>query len=136
MHRRHVKRQVGLPLPAETARELDFPGLAAGPQIACQVLIYPVTDADLDNETYRDLANELMLDRDGMVWFWDHYAPDPADRRQPGASPLRAADLAGLPPAIVLTAEHDVLRQEGEAYAERLRAAGVPVEHQLFAGQM
>jgi acetyl esterase len=71
-----------------------------------------------------------------MIWFWDHYAPDEASRANLDASPLRAANLTGLPPAVVLTAEHDVLRQEGEEYAERLRAAGVPVEHRRFAGQM
>jgi acetyl esterase len=111
-------------------------GADGGPQIDCQVLIYPVTDADLDNETYADPANQLMLTRESMIWFWDHYAPDPASRRNPHASPLQAADLAGLPPAIVLTAEHDVLRHEGEAYADRLREAGVPVVHRRFAGQM
>jgi acetyl esterase len=109
---------------------------AGGPQIHTQVLIYPVTDADLDNETYSDPENQLMLTREGMIWFWDHYAPDPADRRRPDASPIRAADLTGLPPAIVLTAEYDVLRQEGEAYAGRLGAAGVPVTHRRFPGQM
>jgi acetyl esterase len=110
---------------------------AAGqPRIDCQVLIYPVTDADLETETYLDPANQLLLTRDSMIWFWDHYAPDPASRRDPDASPLQATDLSGLPPAIVLTAEHDVLRQEGEAYADRLRAAGVPVTQQRLAGQM
>jgi acetyl esterase len=109
---------------------------AAGPELAAQVLIYPVTDADLDNGTYTDPENQLMLTRESMIWFWDHYAPDPASRAQPAASPLQAASLAGLAPAIVLTAEHDVLRQEGEAYAERMRAAGVPVEHRRFPGQM
>jgi acetyl esterase len=109
-----------------------------GPQLARQVLIYPVTDADLDNDTYRDAENQLLLTRESMVWFWDHYAPDVASRRNPDASPLQAADadLAGLAPAVVLTAEHDVLRAEGEAYADRLRGAGVPTELRRFPGQM
>jgi acetyl esterase len=109
---------------------------AGGPELAAQVLIYPVTDADLDNGTYSDPENQLMLTRDSMIWFWDHYAPDPASRANPDASPLQAASLAGLAPAIVLTAEYDVLREEGETYAEQLRQAGVPVEHRRFPGQM
>jgi acetyl esterase len=109
---------------------------AGAPELAAQVLIYPVTDADLDNDTYADPANQLMLTRDSMIWFWDHYAPDQASRAKPDASPLQADSLAGLAPAIVLTAEHDVLRAEGEAYAEALRQAGVPVVHRRFAGQM
>jgi acetyl esterase len=107
-----------------------------GPEIALQVLVYPVTDADVDNASYLDPANQLMLSRDSMIWFWAHYAPDPTVRSNPDASPLQADDIAELPPAVVLTAEHDVLRDEGEAYAEKLRAAGVPVEHRRFAGQM
>ena len=107
-----------------------------GPDISLQVLVYPVTDADLDNASYTDPANQLLLSRDAMIWFWDHYAPDPEDRKNPDASPLRADDLSGLPPAVVLTAEHDPLRDEGEAYADKLRAAGVPVQHQRFDGQM
>ena len=85
------------------------------------MLIYPVTDADFDRPSYVDPENQLLLTREAMVWFWDHYVPDAARRAEPDASPLRAADLAGLPPAVVLTAEHDVLRDEGEAYAERLQ---------------
>jgi acetyl esterase len=107
-----------------------------GPDIAVQVLVYPVTDADLDTASYLDPANQLLLSRESMAWFWDHYAPDPASRKNVDASPLRAADLTGQPPAVVLTAEHDPLRDEGEAYAERLRDAGVPVEHRRFPGQM
>jgi acetyl esterase len=113
-------------------------GRAAGaPQIDYQVLVYPVTDADLDNATYRAAENQLAtFSRDSMSWFWDQYVPEPGRRRDPDVSPLRAASVAGLPPAIVLTAEHDVLRQEGEAYADRLREAGVPVTLRRFPGQM
>ena len=107
-----------------------------GPKIALQVLIYPVTDADFDRPSYVDPENQLVLTRDAMVWFWDHYLPDVARRTEPDASPLHAADLSGLPPAVVLTAEHDVLRDEGEAYAERLQEAGVPVDQRRHAGQM
>jgi acetyl esterase len=109
---------------------------AGGPAIDLQVLVYPVTDCDLDNDTYVDPANQLMLSRDSMVWFWDHYAPDADRRNEPDASPSRTEDLSGLPPAVVVTAEHDVLRQEGEAYAESLRAAGVQVDSKRFDGQM
>ncbi len=109
---------------------------AGGPAIDLQVLIYPVTDADFGTDSYSDPANQLMLSRDAMVWFWDHYAPDAAQRSEPDASPIKVEDLAGLPPAVVLTAEHDVLRDEGEAYARRLAWAGVPVSHRRFDGQM
>lgn len=106
-----------------------------GPPIASQILIYPVTDADFERPSYTDPENQLLLTREAMVWFWDHYAPDHARRLEADASPLRAADLTGLPPAVVLTAEYDVLRDEGEAYAERLREAGVPVDFQRYEGQ-
>jgi acetyl esterase len=109
---------------------------AGGPRIALQVLIYPVTDADFDRPSYVDPENQLILTRDAMVWFWDHYAPGADRRAEPDASPLRAGDLAGLPPAVVMTAEYDVLRDEGEAYADRLKDAGVPVEFKRHAGQM
>ena len=107
-----------------------------GPSIAVQVLAYPVTDCDLDTTSYADPANQLMLTRDSMIWFWDHYAPDRRARAHPDASPLRAGVFSGLPPAVILTAEHDVLRDEGELYATQLVKARVPVLHQRFAGQM
>jgi acetyl esterase len=109
---------------------------AGGPPIAMQVLVYPVTDCDLDNATYVDPQNQLLLTRESMIWFWNHYAPDLASRENVDACPAKVADLSGLPPALVLTAEHDVLRQEGEAYADALRAAGVEVRSKRFAGQM
>ena len=107
-----------------------------GPEIALQILIYPVTDADFDRPSYTDPENALLLTREAMIWFWDHYVPDPARRAEPDASPLQTADLSGLPPAVVLTAEYDVLRDEGEAYAQRLADAGVPVDLRRYPGQM
>jgi acetyl esterase len=107
-----------------------------GPEIALQILVYPVTDADLDRPSYLEPDNQLLLTRDSMKWFWDHYVPDPDRRSEPDVSPLRAASLAGLPPAVVMTAEHDVLRDEGEAYADRLRDSGVPVDFKRYDGQM
>lgn len=107
----------------------------SGPPIAAQVLVYPVTDADLNTASYLAPENQLMLSKDSMVWFWDHYA-EAGRRGETDASPLQAADLAGLPPAVVLIAEHDVLRTEGETYAAALEAAGVPVQSRLFEGQM
>ena len=106
-----------------------------GPSIAAQILIYPVTDCDFERPSYTDPENQLLLTREAMVWFWDHYAPDVARRSEADASPLRAADLSGLPPAVVMTAEYDVLRDEGEAYAERLREAGVAVDFLRHEGQ-
>ena len=107
-----------------------------GPNIAMQVLIYPVTDANFDRPSYLDPENQLMLTRDSMIWFFDHYIPDTAQRTEPEASPIYAEDLSGLPPAVVLTAEHDPLRDEGEEYAQRLEDAGVEVELQRHLGQM
>ncbi|MFE3514511.1 alpha/beta hydrolase [Streptomyces sp. NPDC059166] len=98
-------------------------------RIAHQVLFYPVTDASFDTESYEQFAEGYFLRRDAMRWFWDQYTTDEGERAQITASPLRASldQLTGLPPALVITAEADVLRDEGEAYAARLRAAGVPV---------
>lgn len=107
----------------------------AGPAISQQVLVYPVTNDDLFTASYLAPENQLLLSKESMVWFWDHYADEP-QRADTDASPLKAQDLSGLPPAVVLIAEHDVLRDEGEAYAKALAAAGVPVEQKLFHGQM
>lgn len=107
-----------------------------GPEIALQVLVYPVTDADFERPSYLAEDNQLFLSRAGMIWFWDHYLPEPSQRSEPDATPLHAAKLEGLPPALVILAEHDVLYDEGKAYAERLRQAGVAVEMHEHAGQM
>ncbi|MFF2777190.1 alpha/beta hydrolase [Streptomyces sp. NPDC058052] len=94
-----------------------------------QVLFYPVTDASFGNASYEQFATGYFLRREAMEWFWNQYTTDEAERAQITASPLRATldQLADLPPALVITAEADVLRDEGEAYAAKLRAAGVPV---------
>ena len=107
-----------------------------GPSVALQALIYPVTDADFTRSSYLDADNELLLTRDSMIWSWNHYLPEAHRRIEPDASPLHAENLRELPPAVILTAEHDVLRDEGEAYAARLQEAGVPTDLQRYAGQM
>ena len=93
-----------------------------------QVLVYPVTDAGFDTPSYRDYAEGHLLTADDMRWFWNHYCADPALRLHPDASPLRSDGLHVLPPTLLFTAELDPLRDEGERYAERLRAAGVDCE--------
>lgn len=107
----------------------------SGPPIALQVLCYPVTNYDPDTVSYLDPANKLLLDRDLMLWFWDNYTPDPATRSHPDVSPLQG-DPTGTAPALVIIPEHDVLRDEGEAYATRLAESGVPVQLTIFDGQM
>ena len=98
-----------------------------GPKLAFQLLVYPATDTDFETRSYRENSEGYFLTRADMVWFWNHYAPRDEDRRNPYAAPLRAASLRGLPPALVITAEFDPLRDDGNAYAARLREDGVPV---------
>ena len=100
-----------------------------GPKFCYQAMFYPVTDAKFDTGSYNTFADGPWLTRNAMKWFWDAYAPNDADRAMPTASPLRATidQLRGLPPALVITDENDVLRDEGEAYAHKLMEAGVDV---------
>jgi acetyl esterase len=107
-----------------------------GPALVYQLLVYPVTNYDYDTASYRENADGYLLTRDAMVWFWNHYLRSAADGDHPLASPLRASDLRGLPPAMVLTAEFDPLRDEGEAYARRLQEAGVPVTLKRYTGMI
>ena len=101
-----------------------------------QVLFYPVTDASFETDSYHKFAEGYFLAREGMKWFWDQYTTSAAERNEITASPLRATteQLVGLPPALIITAEADVLRDEGEAYAAKLRAAGVPVTATRYLG--
>ena len=105
----------------------------AGLPLACQVLVYPVTDWQFDTTSYVRNAEGYGLTLDAMRWYWDHYLPP---RDHPEASPLRAASLAGLAPALVVVCEYDPLRDEGVAYAERLRQAGVPVQLSEYQGMI
>ncbi len=106
------------------------------PRFLLQMLFFPVTDAGMDTPSYREFADGHFLTRAQMKWFWDAYAPVLASRRDPDASPLRAPldALRGMAPALVITADHDVLRDEGEAYARRLAAAGVRVTLSRYPG--
>ena len=107
----------------------------SGPAISHQLLIYPVTDAAMDTVSYRDNGEGYMLSEATMVWFFDHYAAQDV-RQDHLVSPLLAKDLSGLPPATIITAEFDPLRDEGEAYAKRLTEAGVSTELKRFDGQI
>jgi len=107
-----------------------------GPALRFQLLIYPVTDHDFDTASYRENADGYLLTRQAMMQFWDHYLPNPAERDQAMASPLRSRNLQGLPPALVLTAECDPLRDEGEAYAARLSESGVAVSLKRYPGMI
>jgi len=107
-----------------------------GPLIACQVLIYPVTDYSFDTGSYREMAEGYFLTRNEMAWFWGLYLARESDGHHPYASVLRMSDLRGLPPAVIVTAEYDPLRDEGEAYASRLHEAGVSVDLRRYAGMI
>lgn len=107
-----------------------------GPRIQLQLLFYPVTDASFDTDSYYQFAEGYFLRRDAMMWFWDQYTADPQQRDEITASPLRASieQLTGIPPTLLINAEADVLRDEGEAFANKLREAGVPVTAARFQG--
>jgi acetyl esterase len=110
---------------------------AGGPALARQLLIYPATDlSSFDTASYRELAEGYFLTRAAMQWFTGHYLASGDQSRLPEASPLHAPNLSGLPPAFVITAEFDPLRDEGEAYAARLQQAGVPVTVKRYPGMV
>ena len=107
-----------------------------GPLLAAQLLIYPVLDFDLETASYRDNATGYGLTRDSMRWYWEQYLGEQASEVSAEAAPLRASDHSGLPPALVITCELDPLLDEGIAYARKLAAAGVPVEHVTERGMI
>ena len=108
----------------------------SGPALVQQTLIYPVTNFDFTTDSYRDNAENYLLTTNAMRWFWNHHLQSDADGANPYASPLRAETLVGVPPALIVTAEYDPLRDEGEAYAERLRAAGIDVTCTRYDGEI
>jgi len=103
--------------------------------VALEVLIYPVTDSDFESDSYRSVGDTVPLTRDDMQWFFAHYAPEDLWEHE-DVAPARASDLGSLPPTLVVTAEHDVLRSEGQLYAERLTHAGVEADHASYAGMV
>lgn len=105
-----------------------------GPVLAHQLMVYPVIDARCETQSFEDNKEGYFLSAQSMRWFWGHYLGDTGDGANPYASPIRAEDLSDLPPATVLTAEYDPLRDEGEAYAERLKAAGVECDLVRYDG--
>ncbi len=112
------------------ARELSAPSLTA------QLLVYPNTDFHADTPSRRDNTDLVFFNNRSINWYWGHYLADPADGAHPYASPLRAEDLSGLPPALVITAEYDPLRDEGEQYAERLADSGTPAQLTRYEGMI
>jgi acetyl esterase len=110
----------------------DQGGLA----LASQILLYPVTDLAAETASYREFCDGYLLTRESMCWFKDHYVSTEAEAADWRASPLRARSLAGLPPALIVTAGFDPLRDEGQAYAERLRDAGVRVDYLCYGGMI
>lgn len=107
---------------------------AGGPDLRAQVLVYPNTDYLADTPSRREITDPLLFNDKSVQWYWDNYLSAPHDGTNPLASPLRAPDHSGLPPALVITAEYDPLRDEGEAYAARLRDSGVAAESVRYPG--
>ena len=110
--------------------------LCSGPELCFELLVYPVTHHDYTTASYAENGEGYFLTRAAMEWFWNHYLGAASEGKNAYASPLCAKSLAGLPPALVITAEFDPLRDEGEAYAEGLRRAGVPVTCTRYDGQI
>lgn len=106
------------------------------PQLACQVLVYPVTDHNFETPSYQENGTDYFLTTEMMRWFWNHYLNSDADGKDWRASPLQVADASNLPPAFVITAEYDPLRDEGEAYARKLAEAGNTVTLKRYLGQI
>lgn len=104
--------------------------------LAYQLLIYPATNHSFETVSYRENADGYLLTKENTIWFWHHYLRNDEDGQNPYASPLLATDLSGLPPALVITAEFDPLRDEGEAYAQRLKEVGVQVEQTRYDGMI
>jgi acetyl esterase len=109
---------------------------AGGPPVAFQLLIYPATDMAAETESYERNGKGYFLEKDDSLWFLGHYLRDEADKANVLASPMRAKDLSGLPPALIITAEYDPLLDDGVAYADRLREAGVPVTYSCYDGMV
>jgi acetyl esterase len=107
-----------------------------GPRIDLQILIYPITDCGFDTPSYLENQEGYMLTRELMQWFWGHFIENEADAKHPYASPLQARDLSDLPEALIITAEYDPLRDEGEAYGKKLAAAGVKARLLRYPGMM
>ncbi|MFC2164058.1 alpha/beta hydrolase [Acidobacteriota bacterium] len=107
-----------------------------GPKLVFQLLVYPVIDADFTRTSYIDNGENYFLTREWMEWFWDCYVPNKADRKNPFVAPIHALDLSGLPTAHIITAEFDPLRDEGEAYGEALKSAGVEAEIHRYNGMI
>ena len=120
-------------LAAVTAQRAKREG---GPALVFQLLVYPVTDTREDRESYKTFGDGYVLTAEAMAWFFDCYFNDDAEKSDVAAAPIRADDLSGLPPAMVMTASHDPLFDDGVAYAEKLRAAGVPTDHRNYRGHI
>lgn len=110
--------------------------LSNGPAIALQILVYPVTDFDPTRASYTNPDNQMLLTSDDMLWFWNHYAGSSTNRLDPQLSPLHSDDVSQLPPAMIISAEYDVLHDENKAYATKLEQAGVTVEHLDVKGEI
>src|ERR1700720_784893 len=108
---------------------------AGGPKIAFQLIIYPATEAELDTYSHKTFT-DYFLTKDDIDYFWKHYLRSADDRKDPRVAPALAKSFKGLPPALIITAEFDPLRDEGETYGEKLRAAGVPVTVTRYEGMI